>query len=103
MTPQSERAVSFWMQQVVRPQRLPWSGDTDVDVCIVGAGFTGLWTAYFLAEADPGLRIAVVEREHVGFGASGRNGGWAAAELAGTERMLADPEPAREWCARIAP
>ena len=67
-------------------------GDTDVDVCIVGAGFTGLWTAYFLAEADPGLRIAVVEREHVGFGASGRNGGWAAAELAGTERMLADPE-----------
>uniref|UniRef100_UPI0021BF0FF5 NAD(P)/FAD-dependent oxidoreductase n=1 Tax=Frankia tisae TaxID=2950104 RepID=UPI0021BF0FF5 len=49
------------------------------DVCIVGAGFTGLWTAYHLRRADPTLRVAVVERETAGFGASGRNGGWCSA------------------------
>lgn len=46
------------------------------DVAIVGAGYTGLWTAYYLSLADPGLRIAIVEAEVAGFGASGRNGGW---------------------------
>lgn len=51
----------------------------DVDVAIVGAGFTGLWTAYYLAEAEPDLRIAVLEAEVAGFGASGRNGGWCSA------------------------
>jgi glycine/D-amino acid oxidase-like deaminating enzyme len=45
----------------------------------VGAGYTGLWTAYYLKQADPGLRIAVVEAEVAGFGASGRNGGWCSA------------------------
>jgi len=51
-------------------------GDIDVDVAIVGAGYTGLWTAYYLHGIDPSLRIAIVEREIAGFGASGRNGGW---------------------------
>jgi glycine/D-amino acid oxidase-like deaminating enzyme len=46
---------------------------------VVGAGFTGLWTAYYLAAADPSLRIVVLEAEHAGFGASGRNGGWCSA------------------------
>jgi len=50
-----------------------------VDVAIAGAGLTGLWTAYYLASAQPGLRIAVCEREIAGFGASGRNGGWCSA------------------------
>jgi glycine/D-amino acid oxidase-like deaminating enzyme len=50
-----------------------------VDVAIVGGGLTGLWTAYYLAEADPSLRIAVLEAEIAGFGASGRNGGWCSA------------------------
>jgi glycine/D-amino acid oxidase-like deaminating enzyme len=54
-------------------------GDLDVDVCVVGAGFTGLWTAYALLEADPAMRVAVVEAEIAGFGASGRNGGWCSA------------------------
>ncbi len=54
-------------------------GDLDVDVAVVGAGFTGLWTAYYLAEADPTLRIAVLEAEVAGYGASGRNGGWCSA------------------------
>ncbi len=51
----------------------------DVDVVVVGAGFTGLWTAYYLLRADPALRVAVLEREIAGFGASGRNGGWLSA------------------------
>ena len=54
-------------------------GDLDVDVAVVGAGYTGLWTAYYLAEADPTLRIAVLEAEVAGYGASGRNGGWCSA------------------------
>lgn len=45
-------------------------------MAIVGAGFTGLWTAYYLRRADPGRRVVVLEREFAGFGASGRNGGW---------------------------
>ena len=54
----------------------PLPGPLDVDVAIVGGGFTGLWTAYYVAKADPRLRVAVLEKEVVGFGASGRNGGW---------------------------
>jgi glycine/D-amino acid oxidase-like deaminating enzyme len=54
-------------------------GDVDMDVAIVGAGYTGLWTAYYLHTLDPALRIAIVEREIAGFGASGRNGGWCSA------------------------
>ncbi|MEL6893444.1 MAG: FAD-binding oxidoreductase [Actinomycetota bacterium] len=57
---------------------------SDVDVAIVGGGFSGLWTAYHLAVLDPSKRITVFERHHVGFGASGRNGGWAVGELAGS-------------------
>ena len=55
------------------------AGDIDADVAIVGAGYTGLWTAYYLLEADPSLRVAIVEAQAAGFGASGRNGGWASA------------------------
>jgi glycine/D-amino acid oxidase-like deaminating enzyme len=62
-----------------RPRRPPLQEDLDVDVAIVGAGYTGLWTAYYLRKAAPGARVAVVEREHAGFGASGRNGGWCSA------------------------
>ena len=59
--------------------RAPLPGHIEVDVAIVGAGYTGLWTAYYLHELDPSLRIALVEREFAGFGASGRNGGWCSA------------------------
>ena len=67
----------------------PLGSDTQVDVCIVGAGFTGLWTAHALARADPTLRIAVVEKEVAGFGASGRNGGWCSALFATSDTALA--------------
>ena len=75
--------VSFWMADIggVPKYRAPLPGDIDVDVCIVGAGYTGLWTAYYLTEAQPSLTIAIVEREFAGFGASGRNGGWCSGEF----------------------
>jgi glycine/D-amino acid oxidase-like deaminating enzyme len=71
------------------PARPPLGGDLHVDVCVVGAGFTGLWTAHSLAVADPGLRVAVVEKEVAGFGASGRNGGWCSALFATSDAALA--------------
>jgi len=89
----SYRSLSFWHDTV--PGTLspgePLPGDTQADVAIVGAGFTGLWTAYYLAKAQPELRIVVCEREIAGFGASGRNGGWCSAlfpaSLTKLERM----------------
>ncbi len=75
--------LSYWLSSVDEPltPRPGLSGDTDADVVIVGAGYTGLWTAYYLAEADPALRIVVLEKEIAGYGASGRNGGWCSALL----------------------
>jgi glycine/D-amino acid oxidase-like deaminating enzyme len=55
------------------------SDTVEADVAIVGAGFTGLWTAYYLLEANPRLKVVLLEAEYAGFGASGRNGGWASA------------------------
>lgn len=73
--------LSLWSETLEeRPAaRSPLEGPAQVDVAIVGGGFTGLWTAYYLSRADPTLRIAVLEAETVGFGASGRNGGWCSA------------------------
>lgn len=82
--------VSFWYSQVGLPEPGPaLPGDQECDVCIVGGGLTGLWTAYYLAQAEPSLRITVLEAEFVGFGASGRNGGWLSAELAGSRANYA--------------
>jgi glycine/D-amino acid oxidase-like deaminating enzyme len=81
VTPVRYRSLSFWHDTV--PGTLtpgePLPGDTEADVAIVGAGFTGLWTAYYLAQTAPDLRVVVCEREIAGFGASGRNGGWCSA------------------------
>ncbi len=75
------RRLSLWHDTVdddLTP-RPALAGDLDVDVAVVGAGYTGLWSAYYLAATDPSLRIAVLEAEVAGFGASGRNGGWCSA------------------------
>ena len=77
---------ALWLDRFDPPiqPRSALGGDREVDVAIVGGGFSGLWTAYYLIRADPSLRIAVLERHHCGFGASGRNGGWACGELGGS-------------------
>ena len=61
------------------PSRERLDGAAQADVVIVGAGYTGLWTAYYLLKSDPSLRVVLLEKNEVGFGASGRNGGWASA------------------------
>ena len=79
--PSSYRQLSFWHDTV--PGSLEpgpaIDGDTEADVAIVGAGLTGLWTAYYLNKANPGRSIVLCEREIAGYGASGRNGGWCSA------------------------
>jgi glycine/D-amino acid oxidase-like deaminating enzyme len=80
----------FWQAQLGPPVRRPaLAGDLDVDIAIVGAGYTGLWTAYYLLLADPALRVAVLEAEHAGFGASGRNGGWLSGTATGDRERYA--------------
>ena len=79
-----EVARSLWLDELdaVLPSRAALQGDLEVDVAIVGGGFTGLWTAYCLAQLNPALTVLVIEKTHAGFGASGRNGGWVVGELA---------------------
>jgi len=90
--PSFYRSRSLWLDRLegdpLHPRpALP--GPREVDVAIVGAGYTGLWTAYYLRRADPGIRVAVLEREVAGFGASGRNGGWCSAFMAMNREQLA--------------
>jgi glycine/D-amino acid oxidase-like deaminating enzyme len=79
--------ISYWHDSLAAGDDLtprpPLPGDRDADVAIVGAGFTGLWTAHSLLRADPHLRVVVLEREVAGFGASGRNGGWCVGDYGG--------------------
>ena len=79
------RSRSLWLDGLEDDPLTPrpaLPGPLEVDVAVVGAGYTGLWAAYYLRRADPGLRVAVLEREIAGFGASGRNGGWCSAFMA---------------------
>ena len=80
--------VSSWYAQLP-DVRAALPGDRDADVCIVGAGYTGLWTAYYLKRTDPSLRIVVLEGRFAGFGASGRNGGWLSGLVPGDRRRMA--------------
>jgi glycine/D-amino acid oxidase-like deaminating enzyme len=79
----------WWQARGIPPRRPSLPGSTEADVCIVGAGYTGLWTAYYLKRADPALRIVVLEASFAGFGASGRNGGWVTATLPGSRARYA--------------
>jgi glycine/D-amino acid oxidase-like deaminating enzyme len=82
--------VSFWHAELGYPQRrAPLAGPLKVDGCIVGAGLTGLWAAYYLKKAAPLLEIAVLEKTFAGYGASGRNGGSSSAAVAGSPERYA--------------
>jgi glycine/D-amino acid oxidase-like deaminating enzyme len=90
-------ATSFWLETsdddlTPRPRL---DGSADADVAILGAGYTGLWTAYELLKRDPSLKVTILEREIAGYGASGRNGGWLTPDLnaspANLERRFGRP------------
>jgi glycine/D-amino acid oxidase-like deaminating enzyme len=87
------RSLSFWHDTLPAAieARAALEGEVEADVAIVGAGYTGLWTAYYLSLLEPSIRIAIVEAETAGFGASGRNGGWVLGMLAGMDSRFADP------------
>jgi glycine/D-amino acid oxidase-like deaminating enzyme len=87
------RPPSFWFAALGEPiePRAPLRGEEQVDVAIVGAGYSGLWTAYYLIQQEPGCRVAIVESEIAGFGASGRNGGWCSSEFSGISGLMEHP------------
>jgi glycine/D-amino acid oxidase-like deaminating enzyme len=69
--------MQWWLDEAPPdPEAPPLAGDADADVVVVGAGYTGLWTALTLRRREPSLRVVVLEAEHVGHGPSGRNGGF---------------------------
>lgn len=85
--------TSLWWdtlpEHLTGPLGEPLDGDASADVVIVGAGYTGLWTAYYLLTTQPGIRVTVLEAEHAGYGASGRNGGWCSALFPASVAKLA--------------
>ena len=84
------RSQSLWFDTVpdsLEP-RPSLEADLDVDLAIIGGGYTGLWTAYYLSLLQPSLRIAILESEIAGFGGSGRNGGWVIGETPGIDHYL---------------
>ena len=85
---------SLWLSQLPDLKiRSGLSANHEVDVAIIGAGFTGLWTAYYLKKKSPELRVAIVEADIAGFGASGRNGGWLIGELSEQDSYLSQLWP----------
>ena len=94
--------LSHWMSSrglqagSIETSRSRLAADIEADVCIVGAGFTGLWTAYHLKRLQPALRIVVLEREIAGYGASGRNAGWLSPLVPGNRRVFAKHAGGRE-------
>jgi glycine/D-amino acid oxidase-like deaminating enzyme len=91
---------SFWLEDLGESltPRPSLKSSADVDVAILGAGYSGLWTAYYLLLHEPALRVAVVDKEIAGFGASGRNGGWCSSKFpltAGALEKRFGAEPAR--------
>ncbi len=78
--------LGFWWRSLggPPPPRAALQAPLEADVAIVGAGYTGLWTAYYLKRAQPSLEVVLLEAETAGFGASGRNGGWVSGFFQGT-------------------
>jgi glycine/D-amino acid oxidase-like deaminating enzyme len=73
-------AHGWWIAEAGPPPPLPsLEGDADADVVVIGGGFTGMWSAWHVLEADPDARVVVLEADRCGFGPSGRNGGFVQA------------------------
>jgi glycine/D-amino acid oxidase-like deaminating enzyme len=81
---------SYWLGLDEYKANPALGGDSEVDVAIVGGGFTGLWTAYLLLKENPSLRVAILEANAVGYGASGRNGGFCMTKVHNSLRELAE-------------
>jgi glycine/D-amino acid oxidase-like deaminating enzyme len=85
-------SFSYWLETCgddLSP-RPALDGSIEVDVAILGAGYSGLWTAYYLLAREPSLRIAIVEKEIAGFGASGRNGSWCTSHFPASYGAIAE-------------
>lgn len=89
---------SFWLHSTEDPgsPRPRLENDVHADVVIIGAGYTGLWTAYWLKRHEPDLAVVVVEQDRVGYGASGRNGGWISGKTVGMRKNLVRDGRTRE-------
>ena len=86
---------SLWQATAGKELRRPaLQSDLDVDFAVIGGGYSGLWTAYWLKRLEPTAKVALIERDHVGFGASGRNGGWFSALFPASMDKLA------KWASR---
>ena len=99
------RDRSFWLQDIAAgPVTPPLAGDLRADIAIVGGGYTGLWTALRLQEQAPELRIAILEADFCGSGASGRNGGQVHSWFAEIDQIsaVAGAEEGRQLCADTA-
>jgi glycine/D-amino acid oxidase-like deaminating enzyme len=95
---QGYRRLSFWHDSAPagpEPQSA-LQEDVSADVVVIGAGYTGLWTAYYLKQLEPALNVVMLEAEVAGFGASGRNGGWCSAFLSGIDDWFDDSEMREE-------
>ncbi|MDR7417364.1 MAG: FAD-binding oxidoreductase [Armatimonadota bacterium] len=77
MMPEDPRRKSFWQSTIEHAERVPLTGSVTADVAIIGAGYSGLSSAYYIRRADSGSRVAVLEAQTAGYGASGRNGGFS--------------------------
>lgn len=94
------RDLSLWFDSLGDlPADPPSALPVDTEVAIIGAGFTGLWTAFYLQQQAPELDITIIEAQTPGYGASGRNGGWCMGEAAGLEELIANPQTRAEGLA----
>ena len=88
---QQTGSVSLWWDDLERDAaEPPLETDTTANIAIVGGGYTGLWTAYFLKRIQPNVDVVLVEAKHIGHGASGRNGGWLMGALEGCDAFVDD-------------
>ncbi|MBO0820450.1 MAG: FAD-dependent oxidoreductase [Nocardiopsaceae bacterium] len=75
-TPPAPKHTVYWRETEQVDPGPPLAGDVRCDVAIIGAGYTGMWTAFHLKKAEPGLDVQIVEADYAGSGASGHGDGF---------------------------